>query len=104
MQTRLGFSAASHDSGILIDGRPDQFLEGWSQRGVVACTGDWVLIDWTEPPGTPPGQRPAAWAEAALLSERPLILRAWSTGVCDLMETSCDGVSGDGPYSERPAN
>ena len=95
VQTQLGFAAPSHSSAILIDGRPDVFFEGWRQRRIAGCDGQWVLIDWAAPPDVYPDPQQARWRDEAISSHRPLTLRAWSAGVCNNMETSCDGVNGD---------
>lgn len=94
LQTRAAFAAPSHDAPILIDARPDSALDGWQQAGLAGCDGQWVLVDWVEPPAPLRGQRPARWNGAAVVSRAPLTLRGWATGVCDILETTCDGLDG----------
>jgi hypothetical protein len=92
LQTRAAFSRPSHDADILIGGGDDSYLDGIAQRGIVACDGQWVLVDWERPRGE--GDPIPDMAPAALISERPYTLRAWAAGVCNTIETSCDGVDG----------
>ncbi len=97
VQTQLGFAEPSHDSAVLIDGRPHANLDGWRQRGIAGCTGQWVLVDWQEPAAPFEGQEPARWLDQAIVSRAPFTLRAWSAGVCNILETTCEGTDGDTP-------
>jgi hypothetical protein len=99
LQTQLGFAAPSHDSPWLVDGRPDQFFDSIEQAAVVGCSGKWVLVDWPFDPNPPDDRKPLIYREQAIVSRNPVILRAWSTGVCNNQETSCDGVNGDLPQN-----
>jgi hypothetical protein len=61
-----------------------------------------VLIDWATPPESNAEQQPARWRDEAIVRRTPFTLRAWSAGVCNIMETTCDGVDGNTP--ERAFN
>ncbi len=94
LQTRAAFVAPSHDAAVLIDGRPEAHLDGLQQRGIAGCQGQWVLVDWTEPRAAFEGQALPRWHDDAIISRDPLILRAWGAGVCNIIETTCDGIDG----------
>lgn len=97
VQARLGFAAPSHDAPWLVDGRPDNFLESVKQRAIVGCAGNWVLVDWLFDPKPAYGAKPLAYRPEAVVSRTPITLRAWSTGICNIQETTCDGTDGDRP-------
>jgi hypothetical protein len=94
LQTRAAFSAPSHGSAVLIGGGDNDYLDGWTQRGIAGCQGQWVLVDWERPTPAFEGQTIASWAEAAVVNRNPFTLRAWAAGVCNIIETTCDGVDG----------
>jgi hypothetical protein len=93
LQTRAAFSEPSHASPVLIGGATDAHLDGLAQRGIAACQDQWVLVDW-ERPVSRVGERIPSWVPAAIYRQEPFTLRAWAAGVCNIMETSCDGVDG----------
>lgn len=43
------------------------------------------------------------YRKEAVVSERPLVLRAWVSGVCNIQETTCDGVNGNRAETSRLA-
>jgi hypothetical protein len=90
LQTSQAFAQPRHSSAMLV-----QAVEPNSLSDVVeiaACDGHWVLGRWRpSPPST------VRYEPAAVISADPLTLEAWATGICNIQETSCDGVSGDRP-------
>jgi hypothetical protein len=102
LQSQLGFSAPSHDSAVLVDFTPNGHFDSTSQQRIVACEGRWVLADWLPGPYKDWPEAPVpAYRKEALVSKRPLVLRAWVTGVCNIQETTCDGVDGNRPETSR---
>jgi len=102
LQSRLGFAAPSHQSPVLIDGRPsDRLFDESRPRRIIACDGRWILADWPDLPH--PRDDAPAWAyrPEAVVEKDPLVLRAWVTGVCNIQETTCDGVDGTRPETSR---
>lgn len=97
VQAQLGFAAPSHDAPWLVDGRPNNFLDSVKQRAIMGCTGKWVLVDWVFDPKPAYGANPLKHRAQAVVARTPTILRAWSTGICNIQETTCDGVNGDRP-------
>ncbi|OSZ72251.1 hypothetical protein CAP39_02535 [Sphingomonas sp. IBVSS1] len=97
VQARLGFAAPSHDAPWLVDARPDNHLDSVQQRAIVGCAGNWVLVDWLFEAKPSYGATALAYRPQAVVSRTPITLRAWSTGICNIQETTCDGVDGDRP-------
>jgi hypothetical protein len=97
LQTQRAFLEPSYDSAVVIDGRPDVHLDQWPVLRVVGCSGSWALVEWHRIPDPLPGQRPARWTNAAVVSVDHGMLSGWVTGICGAIETSCDGVNGTGP-------
>jgi hypothetical protein len=94
LQTRQAFARPRHSSAMIVravePGSLDNPLE------IAACDGHWVLARWRpSPPST------VRYERAAVISADPLTLEAWATGICNIQETSCDGVSGDRPAPAR---
>jgi hypothetical protein len=97
VQAQLGFAAPSHDAPWLVDGRPENHLDSVKQRAIVGCAGNWVLVDWLFDPKPGYGANPLAYRPEAVVARTPITLRAWSTGICNIQETTCDGTDGDRP-------
>lgn len=97
LQTQLGFAAPSHDAPWLVDGRPDHYFDGVKQSAIVGCSGHWVLVDWLFDLNPSNDSKLLTYREQAIVSRSPITFRAWSTGVCNNQETTCDGVNGDRP-------
>ncbi len=94
LQTRQAFARPSHGSAMLVRAVDPASLD--NLFGIAACDGNWVLGRWR--PSPPSSVR---YEPAALISTDPLTLEAWATGICNIQETSCDGLSGDRP-AEAP--
>jgi len=96
IQASQGFSEPRHASDIVLQADPSHTLEGVGEMtGVVACEGDWVRGRWTiREPGLV-----RSYAPGAVVSRNPLVIEAWTTGICNIPETSCDQPSGDRPSS-----
>lgn len=90
LQASQAFAQPRHSSAILIRAiEPDSLAD---LAEIAACDGHWVLGRWR--PSSPATVR---YEPAALISADPLTLEAWATGICNIQETSCDGISGDRP-------
>jgi hypothetical protein len=90
LQTSQAFAQPRHSSAMLARAVEPGSLDNLFEIG--ACDGHWVLGRWRpSPPSTIRYQR------SAVISADPLTLEAWATGICNIQETSCDGVSGDRP-------
>jgi hypothetical protein len=96
IQASQGFAEPRHASEIVLQADPSQTLEGVGEMtDVVACEGDWVRGRWTiRDPG---GVR--SYDPGAAVSRNPLVIEAWTTGICNAQETSCDMQPGDRPSS-----
>lgn len=90
LQASQAFARPSHSSAILVRSEEAHGLDGLA--GIAACDGAWVLGRW---PITPTSR--IRYEPAAVSSRDPLIVEAWATGICNIQETSCDGLSGDRP-------
>jgi hypothetical protein len=100
VQTSLGFASPSHQAPIVFDARDaggivDGRAEGMQVRGVAACSGNWVQLDW-EAPGYR-GVSAVGFQPSAVVSQDPLIVRAWHTGICHGPSSDCEGINGDRP-------
>ncbi|UPT62569.1 MAG: hypothetical protein M0D54_19805 [Hyphomonadaceae bacterium JAD_PAG50586_4] len=94
VQSEMGFSEPSHASAVLIDGRPTgSALEEFGPKRIIACSDDWILADWAAENDL----RSLVYRPEAISQRNPLVLRAWVTGICDIIETTCDGISGNAP-------
>jgi hypothetical protein len=90
LQTRQAFAQPRHSSAMLVRAVEPNALDDLVE--IAACDGHWVLGRWR--PAQPSTIR---YEAAAVVSSDPLTLEAWATGICNIQETSCDGVSGDRP-------
>ena len=104
LQSSLGFAMPSHKSPVLVDLTSDGYFDDTPMPRVVACEGRWVLADWRTGPDKDLPTRPEPkYRKEAVVSERPLVLRAWVTGVCNNQVTTCDGVDGNRAETSRLA-
>ncbi|WP_309622069.1 hypothetical protein [Novosphingobium sp.] len=102
LQSSLGFAMPSHKSPVLVDLTSDGHFDATPMLRVVACEGRWVLADWRTGPDKDLPTRPQPkYRQEAVVSKRPLVLRAWVTGVCNIQETTCDGVNGNRSETSR---
>ncbi len=99
-QAAQGFAEPRHSSEIIM-----QVLDGGglggapaALRAIVACDGKWVLGRWEIVDSAK-----VRYDAAAVVSREPLMVEAWATGICNIPETSCDGLNGDRPDSVQPA-
>ena len=90
LQTRQAFAEPRHSSALLVEAVEPAALDDLVE--IAACDGHWVLARWR--PSQPSTMR---YEPAAVIAADPLTLEAWATGICNIQETSCDGVSGDRP-------
>ena len=90
LQASQAFARPRHSSAILVRATDPGALADLAE--IAACDGNWVLGRWR--PSPPSALR---YEPAAVVSADPLTLEAWATGICNIQETSCDGVSGDRP-------
>jgi hypothetical protein len=90
LQTRQAFAQPRHSSPMLVRAVEPASLDNLFE--IAACDGHWVLGRWR--PSPPSSVR---YERSAVVSADPLTLEAWATGICNIQETSCDGVSGDRP-------
>ena len=88
LQASQAFARPSHASALVLSS-PDG-LGGLLE--IAACDGRWVLGRWRL---APPAR--LRYERSALIAGDPATVEAWATGLCNLQETSCDGVSGDRP-------
>jgi hypothetical protein len=100
LQTSRGFAGPTHGSERIIQTPKYMAIDHHAAMlGVSGCQGDWVLVDWKpfNPSRNTNDPEVLTIKRQAELSSKPLTLWAWSTGVCDLQETSCEGLDGDAP-------
>lgn len=91
LQSKTGFAEPSHRSALLVDLGNAASFDWQANTRIVGCDGRWVLVEIEANPDSPaPNYRPEAVA-----SRNPLRLRSWVAGVCNIQETTCDGVNGD---------
>lgn len=78
-------------TALLVDLGNVASFDGSAKTRVVGCSGRWVLVEIElDPKAEAPRYR-----SEAVVSQQPLRLRAWVAGVCNIQETTCDGVNGD---------
>ena len=97
VQSARGFAAPSTSAAVTLQTGDGGNLDAQGEIvGIVACEGDWVLARWKV-------HQPSAvrLSGASVISQTPLIVQAWSTGICNIQETSCDMDSGDPPASDK---
>lgn len=93
LQTSRAFAAPGHDAPVVLEAPEGGWLtEVADQVAVTGCQDGWVLARWNVSAG-----RPERYQDYAVVSRDPVIVEGWSTGVCAIQETTCDGVDGDVP-------
>ena len=95
VQSYTGFAEPSHEAPVLIDGHPESPVEVFGPRRVVACSGRWILADWETVRRDGPSVWNLAYRPEAVVRRDPVIVRAWVAGICNVFETTCDGINGD---------
>ena len=94
IQASQAFAGPSHSSDVVLHAGMHMLDGAGEMTHVVACEGDWVRARWTiREPGT------VRYDTAAVVSRNPLVIEAWATGICNILETSCDMPPGDRPSS-----
>lgn len=86
IQSARGYARPDADSERLLDLRDDWLTERATLRGIVACDGDWLLLDYEM-------RNSEQWE--LLPPEDRVRGRAWFRGVCASAETTCDMPSVD---------
>lgn len=100
VQSQRGFAAPDHASPVLIALSEGSDFDGAAQVRTVACDGRWILADWRFRQGEGPPWN-LDYRPEAVIQREPLTLRAWVTGVCNIRETTCDGVNGSRAETSR---
>ena len=91
LQSETGFAQPSHKSAVLVSLGTGGSFDGGAHIQVAGCTRRWVLVEIDGNTATPaPTFRPEA-----VVRQKPLRLRSWVAGVCNITETTCDGVNGN---------
>ncbi|AVJ28330.1 hypothetical protein [Achromobacter spanius] len=86
IQSARGYARPDAGSERLLDLGSDWLTERATLRGIVACDGEWLLLDYEM-------RHSATWE---LLAEKDRTRgRAWFRGVCSSSETTCDMRSVD---------
>jgi len=93
IQASQGFAEPRFASDMVLQALEPHDLEGVGEMAeLVACEGDWVRGRWKiREPGT------VRYHASAVVSRQPLVIEAWTTGICNIQETSCDQQPGDRP-------
>lgn len=86
IQSARGYARPDADSERLLDLGGDWLTERATLRGIVACDGEWLLLDYE--------MRNSATFERLAEKDRTRG-RAWFRGVCASSETTCDMRSVD---------
>lgn len=93
LQTSKAFAAPGHGAPVVLESLDGGWLEEVAnQVAVTGCQDGWVLARWNLSAG-----KPERHQDYAVVSRDPVIVEGWSTGVCAIQETTCDGVNGDVP-------
>ncbi len=98
-QASIVFLRPDHKSQKIIrvlDSKGDRgaFAE-LEMTGISACQGYWVLGNWRKGGFASQSGVAIRHSATAIISKSPLVVRGWVTGICDIQETSCDGLNGD---------
>lgn len=86
IQSARGYARPDTGSNRLLDLKDDWLTERASLRGIVACEGAWLLLDYEM-------RNSETWEPLA--SKDRTRGRAWFQGVCSSAETTCDMRSVD---------
>lgn len=96
LQTSRAFAAPWHDAEVVLQAAEGGWLdEAGEQVAIMGCKDAWVLARWDL---TENLYKPERYADFAVVSRDPLIIEGWSTGICHIQTTTCDGVDGDDPH------
>ena len=98
IQASQGFAEPRFASDIVMQALGLHDLQSVGEMtSLVACEGNWVRGRWTirEPEGV-------RYEASAVVSRQPLVIEAWTTGICNIQETSCDQQPGDRPPATAP--
>jgi hypothetical protein len=72
-----------------------EWFDGLPAEAVLGCDGSWVHARWKIV-----GLDRMKVNPQAVVSRNPLIVEGWVTGVCNVQETTCDGLNGNRPGVE----
>ena len=86
IQSARGYARPDDGSERLLDLGDDWLTERATLRGIVACDGEWLLLDYEM-------RNSATWERLAPKDRKRG--RAWFRGVCESSETTCDMRSVD---------
>ena len=92
IQSARGYARPDADSERLLDLGDDWLTERATLRGIAACQGKWLLLDYEM-------RNSADWQP--LEPKDRARGRAWFRGVCSSAETTCDMPSVDKPVKKR---
>lgn len=88
-QAEQGFAKPDFASAVVYQG---EWFDGIKAEAILGCDGSWVKGRWPLAKDNAAKIRPEA-----IVSRDPLVIEAWVTGVCEIVETTCDGLSGNRP-------
>jgi hypothetical protein len=88
-QASTAFAAPDFSSAPAVKRPGSEWLDS-RIVAVEACNGNWVRLRWKFHDGDKVEINPPA-----RLPEDPSVVRGWITGICDIPETTCDGLGGD---------
>jgi hypothetical protein len=92
-QADQGFASPDFASEIVSEGA---YFDGdMTPVAILGCDGSWVHARWSR--GAEAPNNPVRYSPAAIVSRDPLVIDAWVTGVCPVLETTCDGLDGNRP-------
>lgn len=89
VQAEQGFARPDFASEIVIES--NSWLEN-AMVAVLGCDGSWIRARWR-----PRGAIEFTYRPEAVVARDPLVLEGWATGICNIMETTCDGLNGNRP-------
>lgn len=89
VQSARGYAEPDTSSQRVLDLKDSWLTEVGRIRNILACSGDWLLIDYAIE-----GQR-ADQEPAAVPQQERLTGQAWFKGICSIQETTCDMTSVD---------
>jgi hypothetical protein len=90
-QAEQGFARPDFASEVAVTSKAS-WLDA-DMIAVLGCDGSWVHARW-KPRNNASGY---TYRPDAVVSRDPLVLEGWATGICPIMETTCDRLSGDRP-------
>lgn len=90
-QAEQVFAKPDFDSQIVAEGG---WFDGIPPIRIMGCDGSWVHARWPMPRS--PDNR-FTYRPEAVVSRDPVVIEGWVTGICGIMETTCDGLDGNRP-------